>query len=275
MRQCVLTILMILLVLPVAAVEVPFRDGSVVEAVGYTVNGSYLMLEMANGSRLAYDVADIDLEALAQAEAAAATPQPEEPREEPATLGVRGSLRVPDATPETPSAGLTITDQHVKHISGSGIAGPEDEVEETPAAAEGPPEGYEVGGDVLLNNVSVSPLDEGQWEITGEVINRTSDAALDVRVDLMVALPDGDPWTASVGVSGILGSDEKATFSHVFQTPEEAGEEWSPRVQANVVWMKGESRLEPNYNRVAPHPSGLPVDVGGVGGADVREEVPL
>ena len=275
MRQLVMTVVLIMVFGPCAALEIPFRDGSVMEVVSYTVTGSYVMLETENGSQVAYDVADIDLDALRRAEAAAAVGQVAEAQKPPATLGNAGSLRVPEENPVAPSAGLTITDQHVKHVRGSGIAGPEDEAEEAPADDGGVPEGFEEGGNVLLNNVSVSPLEGGEWEVRGEVVNRTADTVLDVRVNLEAAVPDGDPWTASVGVSGILGPDEKATFTHTFATPASAGEGWAPQIQVNVVWMKSETRLEPSFNRTAPHPSALPLDRGGVGGVDTREEVEL
>ncbi len=156
----------------------------------------------------------------------------------------------------------------------SGAAGsPDPRTSEAPAADDEVPEGFEQGGNVLLNNVAVSPLEGGEWQVTGEVVNRTSDSVLDVRANLQAAVPEGDPWTASVGVSGLMGPDEKASFTHIFATPEAAGEGWSPQVQVNVVWMKSETRLEPEYNRTAPHPSALPLDRGGVGGADVRNDV--
>ena len=274
MRQLVMTVAIIVAVGPCSAVEIPFRDGSVLEAVSYTVTGSYVMLEMEGGGKVAYDVADIDLPSLRRAEAAAAgdSPAPAEPVK--ATLGNSGSLLGPGEDSADSAGRLIITDQNVKHVTGSGIAGPEDE----PAPAEdagGVPEGFEQGGNVLLNNVSVSPLDGGQWEVKGEVVNRTPEAVLDVRANLEAGVPDGDPWTASVGVSGVLGPDEKASFSHIFSTPESVGEGWAPQIQVNVVWMKSETRLEPQYNRTAPHPSALPLDRGGVGGVEVREDIDL
>jgi hypothetical protein len=255
---------------PCAAMEIPFRDGSVVEAVTYIVNGSYVMLEMENGGKVAYDVADIDLDSLRRAEAAIEGDQPEPAETAAATLGNSGALFGAGEDPAASSGGLSITDQNVKHVRGSGISGPEDE-EEPVEDDGGVPEGFEQGGNVLLNNVSVSPLESGEWEVKGEVINRTPEAVLDVSANLEAAIPDGDPWTASVGVSGILGPDEKASFTHIFPTPDSAGEDWAPRIQVNVVWMKTESRLEPEYNRTAPHPSALPYDRGGVGGADTRD----
>ncbi len=270
MRQLVMIVVLIMVVGPCAAMEIPFRDGSVVEAVTYTVNGSYVMLEMDNGGKVAYDVADIDLDSLRRAEAAIEGDQPAPAETAAATLGNSGALFGAGEDPAASSGGLTISDQNVKHVRGSGIAGPQDE-EEPVADDAGVPEGFEQGGNVLLNNVSVFPLESGEWEVKGEVINRTPEAVLDVSANLEAAIPDGDPWTASVGVSGILGPDEKASFTHIFSTPDSAGEDWAPRLQVNVVWMKTESRLEPEYNRTAPHPSALPFDRGGVGGADTRD----
>jgi hypothetical protein len=271
MRKLVMTVVLIMVIGPCTAMEIPFSDGSVVEALNYTVTGSYVMLEMEGGGRVAYDVADIDLEALRRAEAAAAGDETGQVEKPPATLGNTGSLRVPDESSD--SGGLKITDQHVKHVRGSGIDGPEDEDEEEPSDDSGVPEGFEQGGNVLLNKVRVSPLEGGQWQVEGEVVNRTSDTVLDVRANLEAAVPDDDPWTASIGVSGIMGPDEKANFTHTFSTPDSAAEGWAPQVQVNVVWMKSETKLEPKYNRTAPHPSALPYDRGGVGGAETRIDV--
>jgi len=269
MRKLVMALCLFVAAAPAAAVEIPFRDGSVIEAVSYTLTGSYVMLEMPGGAKVAYDVADIDVDALRQVEEAAAAA--EAGVEESATgLGGTGALTLPDAEQE--SGGLTITDQHVKHVRGSGIAGPEDDETTEPTDPNAVPEGFEQGGSVLLNNVSVTPLDGGQFQVTGEVVNRTSESVMEVSANLQAPVPDGDPWTASVPVSALLAPDEKANFSHLFSAPSGAGDDWSPQIQVNVIWQRGETRLEPNYNRMPPHPSSLPVDVGGVQGADVRDE---
>jgi hypothetical protein len=278
MRRLLLAVALIFIAAGSVAVEVPFRDGSVLEVVSYKVTGSFIMLETADGAQLAYDVGDIDLDELRRAEAAAAEArQTEAPANgQPTTLGVDRSMRLPAADGDTAAGGLTITDQHVRHVDGSGISGPEDDEGDGESGAEEGLEGYEQGGNVLLNNVTVNPMGNGEWQVRGEVVNRTANPVLDVRANLEGSMPTADgaePWTASVGVSGILGPDEKATFTHSLVAPESAPEGWSPQVQVNVVWMREEPRLEPNYNRTAPHPSALPLDRGGVGGADVREEI--
>ena len=267
MNRFLTALLVIVIAAPCAAVEIPFRDGSVVEALSYTVTGSYVMLEMPGGGKIAYDVVDIDLDALREAEAVVEETVTEEVS---ASLGRVGALTMPE---ETPSGGLAITDQNVKHVRGSGIAGPEDEADaEESAGEDSVPEGFEEGGGVLLNNVAVTSLEGGEWQVTGDVVNRTSDAVMDVRANLQAAVPDGEPWTASVPVSGLLAPDEKTAFTHNFSAPSSAGADWTPRVQVSVVWMKGESRLEPNYERMPQHPSSLPLDRGGVGGVDTRED---
>ncbi|MEE4273162.1 MAG: hypothetical protein V2I67_15925 [Thermoanaerobaculales bacterium] len=271
MRSLTILVVLTLLAAPCVAVDIPFKDGSVVEAVGYTVTGSYLMLDMPDGSKVAYDVGDIDLEALRAAEAV--VEEKAAPSQEPATLGRAGSLALPD---ETETGGIAITDQHVKHVRGSGIAGPEDETEkEPPVDAGGVPEGFQEGGGVLTNNLKVAPQGDGQWLVTGEVINRTSAPVMDVQANLSIRVPDGDAITASVAVSGLLGPDEKAAFSHGFSAPADAGDGWTPSVGVNVVYMSSETKLEPAYNRTAPHPSALPFDRGGVSGVETRGEVEL
>ena len=277
MRPLVLaTLLLALVVGPAAAMEIPFRDGSVVEAAGYTVTGSYLMVEMADGSRLAYDVADVDLEALRRAEAeAAADEAPAAGPSAPTTLGRAGSLQIPDDGAAGEQGGIVITDEHVKHVRGSGIAGPEDEsAEPAPGAGESAvPDGFEEGGSVLLNNVTVSPVEGGQWEVRGEVVNRGSETVLDVQANLETPLPEGRPMTATVPVTGVLGPDEKSTFSHSFATPDGVGEGWTPNVKVSVIWMQGETRLEPDFKGNAPHPGNLPLDRAGVGGAEARQDI--
>ncbi len=54
-----------------AAVDIRLRDGTVITAESYRVTGSYVMLELADGRQVAYDVVDVDLDDLRAQEAAA------------------------------------------------------------------------------------------------------------------------------------------------------------------------------------------------------------
>jgi hypothetical protein len=258
------------------AVDVQLKDGTVVTAESYKVTGSFVMVQLANGSQVAYDVADVDLGALRADEAARAAEAGTPAEAEPAGTGDaissgRGLKSAADATDEQ-NAGLTISDRDVKHIRGSGVQGDDEQEEATTAATGGVPEGYQEGGGVVLNNIRVEAAGEGRWSVSGEVINRNPQPALNVSVRLeTMPAAGGEKWSGEVTVSSFLGPDEKAAFQHGFAA--EVGEgETQPGIRATVVWMQQETRREPDYTKAGgvPHPSNLPLQHGGVTGADVR-----
>ena len=62
MKRVFLALLVVgLLAGPAAAIEVRLRDGTVIEAASYTLTGSYLMLELPDGARVAYDLSLIHI----------------------------------------------------------------------------------------------------------------------------------------------------------------------------------------------------------------------
>ena len=88
------SIFTILIVGAASAVEIQLKDGTIISADSYKLTGSYLMLQMPDGRHVAYDVADVDLDALHAAEAAAAPAEAE--AEAPAeTLSSGTSSRAP------------------------------------------------------------------------------------------------------------------------------------------------------------------------------------
>lgn len=260
----------------VSAVEVPLRDGTVVIADSYTINGSYVVLKLPNGSQLAYDVVDVDLPALRAAEAAsaaAAGPAPEPaPRPPDAGMSAGRSLKHSAGSGEPDGSTLTITDRDVKHVRGSGVRGDEEQATaevETDRTAE---EGYRQGGGVVLDKIRIEAAGEGRWQVRGEVINRNPFPALNVIVKLeTVAGTLGEPWSGEVPVAAALGPDEKAAFESGFAAEVKEGTR-QPGVRASVIWMQEESRRVPDYSGAGgvQHPSNLPLERGGVGGADVR-----
>jgi hypothetical protein len=258
------------------AVDVQLKDGTIINAESYSVTGSYVLLKLPNGSQVAYDVVDVDLGALREAEAAQAAEagletQPEQTESGDTISSGRGLKSAADATEEQLS-GLAITDRDVKHVRGSGVQGDDEQDEAASNAAGGLPEGYQEGGGVVLNNIRVEAAGEGRWRVSGEVINRTPQPALNVNVKLeTMPAPGGDAWSGEVSVSPFLGPDDKAPFEHGFAA--EIGEgKTQPSVRATVVWMQQETRREPDYTKAGgvPHPSNLPLQHGGVTGADVR-----
>jgi hypothetical protein len=260
----------------VAAVDVQLKDGTVIAAESYKVTGSFVMVQLPNGSQMAYDVADVDLAALradeaARAAASGAPAETEQGRAGDAISSGRGLKSAAEAADDS-KAGLAITDRDVKHVHGSGVQGDEEQEEATSNAAGGVPEGYQQGGGVVLNNIRVEAAGEGQWRVSGEVINRNPQPALNVVVKLeTMAAAGGEKWSGEVAVSSFLAPDDKAAFEHGFAA--EIGEgKAQPDVRATVIWMQQETRREPDYTKAGgvPHPSNLPLQHGGVTGADVR-----
>ena len=253
-----------------SAVEIQLKDGSVISADSYKLTGSYLMLQMPDGRNVAYDVADVDLDALRAAEAAAA-PAETEAKAPAEKLSTGRRLKGPADLDSGGSSSLTISDRDVKHVRGSGVRGEdEEEAGEEPAASEGPPPGFQQGGGVVLNGLRVTPAGEGRWQVDGEVVNRSTNPVENVRVQLeTVPTGDGEPWSGEVAVSSFLGPNEKGIFSHGFSAEVPSGEV-QPSIRASVIWMQQETKIVPDYGRNAPHPSNLPLNRGSVGGADLR-----
>ena len=259
------------------AVDVPLKDGTVIAADSYTINGSYVMLKLPNGSQVAYDVGDVDLPALRAAESAAAAAAGEAPADavrQPAdTISGGRPLKSVAAAGEDRGSALAITDRDVQHVHGSGVKGEEEQTAaDTAAAAGGPPEGYREGSGVVIDSIRVEPAGEGLWQVRGEVVNRNAFPALNVVVKLeTAAAPGGEPWKGELQVAAALGPDEKAAFEHSFAAEVPEGRP-QPTVRASVIWMQRETRREPDYTGAGgvPHPSNLPLDFGGVSGADVR-----
>ncbi len=258
------------------AVDVQLKDGTVISAESYKVTGSFVMVRLPNGSQVAYDVADVDVDALRADEAAMAAlngtqPEDEQGRTDDAISSGRGLKSADDAAEETDS-GLTITDRDVKHIRGSGVRGEEEQETADVAGPDASGAGYQVGGGVVLNNITIDPAGEGRWQVSGEVINRNPQPVLNVLVKMeSPAAAGGEPWSGQVQVSSQLGPDEKATFTHGFAAEVAEGKS-QPELRATVMWMQQETRREPDYTKAGgvPHPSNLPLQHGGVTGADLR-----
>lgn len=273
MPRVVQSLLLVLLVAgSVAAVDVTLRDGTVISATSYRLTGSYIMLEMPDGRHVAYDVADVDLDALRAAEAAAGEEAEVAGAEDAGTLSAGRSLKDAASVGEDDSSSLKITDRDVRHIRGSGVLGEEEQGEDETDAEGGVPEGYQQGGGVVLNSIRVNPAGEGQWTIEGEVINRTPQIVNNVRVQFEAAVAGSDePWRGETRVTSMLPPDEVGTFSHSFAGAAPEGRA-HPDVRASVIWMRQETRRTPDFTRTGgvPDSSSLPVEFGGVTGADVR-----
>ena len=240
-RAVVLVVAIVLVGLSAAALEIRLRDGTVFEAASYTVNGSYLMATLPGGQQVAYDVADVDLEALRAVESR--TAEPAAPAAGAPELAGSRALAMPPA--DAAPSGIAITDQDVKHTwQERGEAGEEGDAEAA-AAAPGPPPGFEQGGGVVINNLRVTPQGENRWVVEGDVVNRTPAPVSSVRVQLQTITAAGEPpWTAEVAVTNTLPPDETAVFSHSFSAPKPEGAA-HPDMRATVYWMQVQGPSQP------------------------------
>jgi hypothetical protein len=260
-----------------AALDVPLRDGTVIPAASYKITGSYVMLQLPDGRQVAYDVNDVDLEALRAAEAAAAAASAVDGSESDRAVDRRDALstgRTLKSAHEAEAAedgSLTISDRDVRHVRGSRVRGEAEEEESGADGEDGVPAGFQQGGRVMLNDLRVSSLGGGRWQVDGEVVNRNPNPVQSVSVRLeTLARDDDEPWSGEVPVAALIAPNEKATFSHTFAA--EVGEgQAAPNVRASVMWMQEETRRVPDYTKAGgvPHPSNLPLQHGGVSGADV------
>ena len=258
-RALVLVVAIVLVGLSAAALEIRLRDGTVFEAASYTVTGSYLMVTLPSGRQVAYDVADVDLEALRAAEGRAeeaAAPPPVAPDH----AGSRG-LAMPPA--EAKTGGIAITDQDVTHTwQQRGEAGEEAEegAAEEAGAAPGPPPGFQQGGGVVINNLRVTPQGENRWVVEGDVVNRTALPVSSVRVQLQTIAAAGEaPWSAEVAVTNLLPPDETAVFTHSFSAPKPENSA-HPDMRATVLWVQ----MQPPSQPVRPPAGRMPGPVGPV-----------
>jgi len=245
----------------VAAVEIPMRNGTVIQADGYTLTGSYIMLSLPNGQKMAYDVADVDVDALRAAEAAAeaATAAAAPPDSGPVSPELPGS-RVLVIPPEgEDSGGISITDQDVRRYrpDRDGDGEPDEDEGDGGGAPSGPPPGYQEGGGVVLSNLRVTGLGEGRWLVEGDVINRSPNPVTNVRVQLQtIATGDRSPWSAEVPVTNSLAPDETGVFSREFSAAQPDGKT-HPDIRAAVYWMgPAQGSPQPPPGRRMPGPVG-------------------
>lgn len=255
-RLLPIVLAVVLTAVPASAIEVVLRDGTVIDAVDYTLTGSFLMLELADGRKVAYDLADVDLDDFKKKQAASRQEEPTPPQQGDETLsGGRRKLALPPKE-GVATSGMAITDHDVEHIrkQGGEAAAGEGEAGEGEAV----PEGYQTGGRVIINSLKVTAQGENRWLVEGEIINRRPTPVLDVRVDLRTEPEAGSsPWTGSVSVTNVIEPNQKAVFQHEF-TAEKPRDKPHPDVRAAVIWTeKGEpGPTPPPASQAAPKVAG-------------------
>ncbi len=204
------------------AVDVLLKDGTVIHAASYKVQGSYVLVRLDNGTQVAYDLGDVNLEAMKAAEKAA-EPAPEA-KPAPPTNAFAGAMAAGQG-----KAALRITDQDVSHVEAGAPRAAEQE-EKKPLAD------HKEGGQVVVQGVKVDPAGEpGKWLASGQVVNRMGQPVMDVRVLVQAVGPDSKVLgEAELPVAGSLDPGKSGKFSHVFTASVR------PLLRVRVFWMQRE-----------------------------------
>jgi len=212
-----------------AAVDVLLKDGTVIHAASYKVQGSYVLVRLENGSQVAYDLGDVNLDAMRAAEKAA-EPAPEPKKATQPTNAFAGAMAKGRG-----KAALKITDQDVSHVDTGPPGAPEKQGEKKPLAD------HQEGGQVVVQGVRVDPgKDPGTWLATGQVVNRMNKPVMDVRVVVQAVGPDAKVLgEADLPVAGSLDPGQSGKFSHLFKA------KVHPMLRVRVFWMQREKAPVP------------------------------
>ena len=163
---------------------VVLSGGKRLEVASYSLNGSYMTIEYANGRRESYPLSVVDLDA---------------------TTVANGQKQVapkaaPDVGPHSPflgakssggSGALLVTDADVKHIE-TADEGTEAETKEEEAA--------DAGGQVVLVSYDKRAAGKGQWDITATVANAGKSPVQGVSAFVRVLDLKGNPLASGSGV---------------------------------------------------------------------------
>jgi hypothetical protein len=199
------------------AAEVRLNDGTVIEAESVKVTGSYVMLTMADGRQVAYDLASVDPDSLPGASGGSTAAEADA---EPTSAGDRRSLSKGrsldlDRVDDTGEGTLSITDEDVSHVRPDRATGAVPGEDEEGGEGEQPAGG---GGGVVLQSLNTTPGEGGAITVEGEVVNRSQLPARNVRAILSVG-----EERAEVPISGMLMPDASASFVRAFELELEEG----------------------------------------------------
>ncbi len=175
----------------VVAVEVQgatvvLSGGKRLEVAKYTVNGSYVTVEYANGRRESYPVSTVDLAATeaAKGEKVSAPKAPADAGPHSPFLGAKSAAG---------SGALLVTDADVKHVEKEDDEGEPENKEEQ--ATDG-------GNQVVLLSYDKRPAGEGQWDITANVANVGKNPVQAVSAFVRVVDNTGKPLASGSGTLG-------------------------------------------------------------------------
>ncbi len=196
MKRPVMLVLALVVAADAWAATVVLTGGKRLEVASYTVGGSYVTVQYANGRRESYPLSAVDLPATGEASgakgSAGAAAEPSGPHSP--FLGARSS---------TGAGAVVVTDADVKHFEA-----PEAEEEKK---EEGQPE---AGSPVVLLSYEKKKVAEGEWEILATVANQGKTPVQGVSATVRVLDDKGQPVaTGSGSLPGKLDAGQQGTMT--------------------------------------------------------------
>jgi hypothetical protein len=166
------------------AATVVLTGGKRLEVASYTINGSYVVVQYANGRRESYPTSVVDLQATKEASG-----------EKPASAGpAAAGPHSPFLAARSAAGGgaVVVTDADVKHIEPP-IEGEQQEEGKEEAGAPA------TGSQVTLVSYEKKQVGDGQWEIAATVINQGKTTVQGVSAVMRVLDDAGKPVATGSG----------------------------------------------------------------------------
>jgi hypothetical protein len=182
-RKLAILVAALLVAAEAGAATVVLSGGKRLEVAAYTIGGSYVVVQYANGRRESYPLSVVDLPATREASGAKATPTAAEP-ETPHSpfFGAKSSGA---------AGGVVVTDADVQHIEkateGEGAEGAKE------------PGADETGSQVTLVSYEKKKVGEGEWDIIATVANQGKTAVNGVSAVMRVLDDQGKPVATGSG----------------------------------------------------------------------------
>jgi hypothetical protein len=194
-RKLVLMLAVAVATADALAVTVVLKGGRKIDAAGYDVGGSYVVVQYADGRRESYPLSSVDFAATSAASGEKAAPGPVKPS------GPHSPFL--DARSGAGGSGVSVTDADVKHSEVPTPAVPGEEAK---------PAEPDTGSQVSLVSYEKKQVAEGQWEITITVANQGKNPVTGVTVAVRALDARGLPTGMTSGtVPGRLDPGKQGT----------------------------------------------------------------
>ncbi|OFV82265.1 MAG: hypothetical protein A2Y78_10025 [Acidobacteria bacterium RBG_13_68_16] len=218
------------------AVTVVLTGGKRLDVTSYSVSGSYVTVQYANGRRESYPLSAVDLPATrgASGEKTTAGPAPEAGGPHSPFLGARSS---------TGAGAIVVTDADVQHVE------PPEAEEEKKEEGESEPDSQ-----VVLVSYEKRKVSDGEWEISATVANQGKTPVQGVTGLMRVLDDKGKPVaTGSGSLSAKLDPGKQGTITARVTVDGEP-----VQVAVDLSWQE---------IRPVPKPVGSPAPAPAAGGA--------